>query len=156
MRSMLIALVLTSLSAGTTTSAQTSSTADAAVVAVVQQFVTAFNKGDSKAAAAACADQASIIDEFPPHEWHGAGACAKWMTEYDADARKNGITDGVVTLRKPSHVDINADRAYVVVPADYAYKRNGSPVKEVGSILTIALQKGAAGWRMTGWAWAKH
>jgi hypothetical protein len=26
-------------------------------------------------------------------------------------------------------------------------------VKENGSILTVALQKGAAGWRITAWAW---
>ena len=66
-----------------------------------------------KAVAATCADQAFIIDEFPPHEWHGAGACAKWMDDYDADAKKNGITDGIVTLGVPLHVDVTADRAYV-------------------------------------------
>jgi opacity protein-like surface antigen len=27
-------------------------------------------------AAAACADQTSILDEFPPHEWHGQ---AGWL-----------------------------------------------------------------------------
>ena len=114
------------------------------------------HKGDTKAAAAACADQTSILDEFPPHEWHGSGACAKWMSDYDADAKKNGITDGVVTLSTPSHVDISADRAYVVVPANYAFKQKGKPVNEVGSIITLALQKSAAGWRITGWSWAKH
>jgi ketosteroid isomerase-like protein len=127
-----------------------------AVIAVVHQFTDAFNKGDTKTAAAACADQTSIIDEFPPHEWHGAGGCAKWMTDYDADAKKNGITDGHVTLGTPKHVNVAADRAYVVVPADYAYKEKGKPVKETGSILTVALQKVAAGWRITGWSWTKN
>ena len=122
----------------------------------VHQFVDGFNKGDTKTAAAACADQTSIIDEFPPHEWHGAGACAKWMNDYDADAKKNGITNGIVTLNKPRHIDITADRAYVVIPANYTFKKKGKPVKETGSILTLALQKGAAGWRITGWAWTKH
>jgi ketosteroid isomerase-like protein len=123
-----------------------------AVIAVVHQFTDAFNKGDTKTAAAACADQTSIIDEFP----HGAGGCAKWMTDYDADAKKNGITDGHVTLGTPKHVNVAADRAYVVVPADYAYKEKGKPVKETGSILTVALQKVAAGWRITGWSWTKN
>ena len=126
------------------------------VMVAVHQFVDGFNKGDTKTAAAACADQTSIIDEFPPHEWHGAGACSKWMNDYDADAKKNGITDGLVTLGKPSHVDVTGDRAYVVSPADYAYKLKGKPVKEVGSVLTLALQKGSVGWRITGWSWAKH
>jgi hypothetical protein len=126
------------------------------VMASVHQFIDAFNKGDTKTAAAACADQTSIIDEFPPYEWHGAGACSTWMNDYDADAKKNGITDGVVTLDNPRHVDVTADRAYVVVPANYTFKEKGKPVKETGSLLTIALQKDESGWRMTGWAWSKN
>ena len=43
------------------------------VMTTVHQFVDGFNKGDTASALAACADQTSIIDEFPPHEWHGAG-----------------------------------------------------------------------------------
>jgi hypothetical protein len=125
------------------------------VMKPLHQFVDGFNKGDVKAAVAACADQTSIIDEFPPHEWHGAGACSNWATDFDADAKKNGITDGVVTLGSPRHVDIMGDRAYVVVPANYTFKQKGKLVKETGSMLTVALQKGPAGWRMTGWAWTK-
>ena len=84
--------------------AQTSGSAQTAVLASINQFVDGFNKGDTKTAAAACADETSIIDEFPPHEWHGSGACAKWLNDFDADAQKNGITDGVVKLGKASHV----------------------------------------------------
>ena len=126
------------------------------VMATVHKFVDSFNNGDVKAAAATCADQASIIDEFPPYEWHGAGACAQWMDDYNADAKKNGIADGIVTLGAPLHVDITTDRAYVVVLANYKFKKNGKSVQETSSMLTIALQKSEAGWRMTGWAWEKH
>jgi hypothetical protein len=73
------------------------------------------------------ADQTSILDEFPPHEWHGTGACAKWISDFDTDAKKNGITDGVVTLSNPSHVNITSDRAYVVIPANYTFKQKGKP-----------------------------
>jgi hypothetical protein len=65
------------------------------VIATVHQFVDAFNKGDTKTAASVCAEETSIIDEFPPHEWQRTDACMKWMNDYDADAKKNGITDGV-------------------------------------------------------------
>jgi hypothetical protein len=57
--------------------------------------------------------------------WHGAGACSKWANDADADNKKNGITDESVTLSKPRHIDITADRAYVVVPATYSYKEKG-------------------------------
>lgn len=152
MHKILIALVVAVLaSAGPAAASE-----ETDVMVVVNQFVDAFNKGDTKTAAAACAEQTSIIDEFPPHEWHGAGACSKWMDDYDADAKKNGITDGIVTLSNPQHVDITSDRAYVVVPANYTFKKTGKLVEEVGSMLTLALRKGEAGWHITGWAWAKH
>ena len=147
-----IAIVLVTLLAQGASAAQEKT----AVMAPVHRFVEAFNKGDTKTAAAACAEETSIIDEFPPHEWHGAGACLKWMNDYDADARKNGITGGVVTLGAPQHVDITAHHAYVVVPAGYTFKQQGKVVKETGSALTLALQKGAAGWKITGWAWTRH
>ena len=61
--------------------------------------VDGFNKGDTKTAAAACADQTAIIDEFAPHAWQGTGACLAWMKDYDSDAKKEGITDGIVDPR---------------------------------------------------------
>lgn len=125
------------------------------VMMSVHQFIDGFNKGDVKTALAACAEQTSIVDDFPPHEWHGPGACATWANDFGADAQKNGITDSFVTLGKPRHVDITADRAYVVAPVTYAYKRRGKPVQETGATITLALQKVTAGWRITGWAWAK-
>jgi ketosteroid isomerase-like protein len=136
--------------------AQAPASAQADVLKFVHQFVDGFNKGDTKMILSACADQTSIIDEFSPHEWHGSGACAKWLGDFEADAKKNGITDGVVTLGKASHNDVTGDHAYVVVPVDYAFKRNGKPEKEVGSIMAIALQKTASGWKIIGWSWAKH
>jgi ketosteroid isomerase-like protein len=125
------------------------------VMAQVNQFTEGFNKGDVKMAVATCADQTSIIDEFPPYEWHGAGACAKWAADYDADAKKNGITPGPVTLGKPRHVDVAGDRAYVVVPTTYEFTQKGKAVKETGATLCVALQKAAAGWRIVAWTWSK-
>ena len=127
----------------------------AAVMAPIQQFADGFNKGDIQSALGACAEETYIIDEFVPYQWKGAGACANWASDFDADAKKNGITDGVVSLGAPKHVDIAGDRAYVVVPASYTYKQNGKAMKETGSTLTITLQKSANGWRMTAWTWAK-
>ncbi len=154
MNRMLIALSLTVLA--TFSMAQTSGSAQSAVLVSINQFVDGFNKGDTKLAVAACADETSIIDEFPPHEWHGSGACAKWLSDFDADAKKNDITDGVVKLGKASHVDVNDDYAYVVTPANYTFKQKGKTVREVGSIITLSLHKSATGWLITGWAWAKH
>lgn len=151
MHKILIAFTLSMLTAASCAGSEASD-----VMMPIQQFADGFNKGDPKAAFAVCLDDIGIIDEVPPHEWHGAGASSKWLADFDADAKKNGITDTVVALHKPRHVDVTQDRAYVVVPADYTYKQNGKPMKEKNSILTIALQKTGAGWRIAAWTWAKR
>ena len=151
MQKILIALTIAVLTAGPSVASE-----ETDVMVPVHQFVDGFNEGDTKSAIAACAEQTSIIDEFPPYQWHGAGACSNWAKDYEADAKKNGITDGIVTLGKPRHVDVTGDRAYVVVPTDYTYKKNGEEMKETASMFTFALQKGTAGWRIIGWAWAKN
>src|ERR1700681_1795367 len=102
MYKILVALTLAAFS--TVATAQTPAATQTAVVAAVHQFVDGFNKGDMKVMSASCAEQTSILDEFPPHEWHGAGACAKWAGDFEADAKKNGITDGAVTLSTPTHM----------------------------------------------------
>jgi hypothetical protein len=126
------------------------------VMVTVHQFVDGFNRGDDKSALATCANPASIIDEFPPHSWQGPTACADWLRALTAGNAHDGITGGIVTLSPPWRVDVTGDRAYVVVPATYAYKQHGKPEIEKDSILTIALRRVAAGWRISGWAWSKR
>ena len=130
--------------------------AQADVLKSAHEFVDSFNKGDTKAAVAACADAVAIVDEFAPFVWHGTGACAMWMKDYDADATRRGITDGVVTLGAPLHTDMAGDRAYIVIPSTYAFKLKGKAVKETGSLFTFAMLKGPNGWRIVGWSWAKN
>jgi ketosteroid isomerase-like protein len=126
------------------------------VMATMQQLVNAFNKGDMNMWVTSCAAQTSIIDDFPPHEWLGPTACSDWWKAYDAFSKSQGVTDGVVTLGKPWHVNVTGDRAYLVVPTTYTYKQHGKPVTESGSVFTVVLQKIATRWRVTGWAWAQH
>ena len=126
------------------------------VIAVVNQFIDGFNKDDVKVALAACAAPAFIIDEFPPYAWQGPTACADWANDFDANSKREKITEPVVKLGKTRHVDVTGERAYVVVPANYNFKQDGKPMAETGSTFTVALQKVAAGWRITGWAWSKH
>lgn len=125
------------------------------VMAPVHQFVDGFNKGDAKTAVATCAEQTSIIDDFAPYRWDGEGACVAWAKAYDDWAKKNGVTDGVVTLAKPRYIEVGGDTAYVVVPAGFEGKQNGKPMKrETGAPWTLVLHKGASGWLITAWTWS--
>jgi ketosteroid isomerase-like protein len=125
------------------------------VMAPVRQFVDGFNKSDLKMAQSACADRSLIIDDFPPHAWAGAGATAKWLHDYDSYAKRNGITEGTVTLGKPRHIDVTGNDAYVVVPTEFSLKKKGEPVKETG-LMTLVLHKEGGGWRIAAWSWADN
>lgn len=147
-------LITTALTALMTIPAAASPKAD--VMASVHQWITAFNKGDTTSFIADCADDAAIVDEFAPYEWHGAGACSHWMNDYAAYQQKNGTSDGKVRLGVPHHVIITGDRAYVIVPASFFFKQKGKMVSETGSMLTLVLHNGASGWRIVASTWSQH
>jgi len=149
MRKLLIAVAMALLATASPARAQQEEGMSA-----VNRFVDGFNKGDTKALITSCAAETSIIDEFPPHEWHGIKACMTWAKDYNINAKKNGITDGLVVLGKPSHLDVTGDRAYVVIPSDYSFKQKGKPMKEVGSAFAFAMQKMGPTWKIIGWSWA--
>src|SRR5258706_8240297 len=73
-------------------------TDQADVMKTVRQFTDGVNKGDVASALATCASPVSIVDEFPPYAWQGPSGCADWLRDYEANAKKDGITHGVVTL----------------------------------------------------------
>jgi len=133
--------------------ARASETAD--VTAVVHRYLDNLGEKTLPTALALCDSPVSIIDEIPPHEWHGPTACADWFNALDAYNEQNGITDGDVTLGTPWDVDVNGDRAYFVAPMTYTYKQHGKAVKESASF-TVALKRTQAGWRITAWAYAKQ
>jgi ketosteroid isomerase-like protein len=146
MHRIIIALVLATFTAGFAIASDRSD-----IVAVLNQW----NDPDAAKAAAACAEDASVIDDIPPYEWHGAGACANWAKDYDAFAQTNGMTDASGTIGKPRTITITGDRAYAVLPATFSFTKDGKPVKSIATA-TFALHKTASGWRITGWAWALH
>jgi hypothetical protein len=71
-----------------------------------------------------CDSEVSILDEFPPHEWHGPTACTVWWKGLLAYDDQNGITDGDATLGTPQTVDVSGDHAYFVAPMTYKYKQH--------------------------------
>jgi len=126
------------------------------VTATVHQFFDNLDEKDLSKALAACDSPVSILDEFPPHVWHGPTACSDWFKGLVAYDQQTEITDGVATLGVPWTLDVTGDRAYFVAPAVYTFKQHGKPVKEAHAVFTVALRKTDAGWRITAWTWSKH
>jgi len=154
MRVSFAALIVSSITAFAAPAFAADASAD--VMAVVNAFNDNMNKGDVKAAAATCASPAFIIDEFAPYVWHGNNACSDWASALDALNKKKGDTDLWVTFSKPWHVTVDGENAYAVIPVKLTLKEKGKPLTEDGSVLTAALHKGAAGWKIAAWAWAQH
>jgi len=121
----------------------------------VLQFVDGMNRGDLKAAFAACRDEMSIIDNVAPYAWHGKGACEQWAAAQEADATRKGMTDVEFRIGEAARLDLNRDSAYAVLPASYTFKTKGAPGRVEGT-LTVALQKDPTGWRLSGFAFAER
>lgn len=118
----------------------------------VRAFVEGFNNDDIDLAQAACADETSIIDDFPPHEWTGRGATATWYRDMARMASEYCMSDWSVTLDEPRHVTVSERLAYVVVPIDVRWLQDGTPAERTGS-MTVALREEAEGWRISACAW---
>lgn len=125
------------------------------VVDSVNRYLASLDPDKIQTALGMCDAGVSILDEFPPHAWHGPTACADWWKGFLAYNEKSRITDGDATLGKAWTVEVTGDRAYFVAPMTYRYKQNGKSVKESASF-AVALKSGQAGWRIISWAYSKQ
>jgi hypothetical protein len=127
---------------------------DAQLMAPIQKFIDSFNKGDAAGAAATHAAEAdlAIVDEVPPYLWRGPKAFQSWAADLESDAKKNGITDQMVTISAPTRSETSGDSAYVVVPSVYSFKDRGVAMREAAQ-MTFVLKKGAGGWLIHAWTW---
>jgi ketosteroid isomerase-like protein len=122
---------------------------------VVREYVDAFNNGDVKAMAAACADPMQILDGMSPHVWQGPTAAEDWWSDVLTEGEHLGASGYRITLGEPRHVDVTGEFAYVVVPASMTFDLRGKQVTQAGSVFTVALRRVVGQWRLTAWSWAK-
>lgn len=123
------------------------------VMSVVHQWADGFNKGDVKSIARSCADQSSVIDDFPPREWHGAGACSRWFNDFQTFAKGAEIAKPAINIGKIWHIDVTGEVAYFVASTTLTYQKNAKPTK-LRATITAILQKGAVDWRITALTWS--
>ena len=121
----------------------------------VSEYVDAFNNGDPKAMAAACADPMHILDGMSPHVWQGPTAAEDWYSDVLTEGEHLGASGYRIALDESRHVDVTGDYAYVVVPATMTFDLKGRQVTQSGSVYTVALRKIGGEWHLTAWAWAK-
>lgn len=128
---------------------------DSDPMAVVREYIDAFNKGDMAGMAATFAIQGSILDGMAPHVWQGPTAAQDWYRDVLIEGKQHGASEYFVTLGEPLHDNVTGDNAYVVVPATMTFKVKGKQITQTGAVYTVALRKLPNGWRIAAWAWAK-
>jgi ketosteroid isomerase-like protein len=129
-----------------------SQAADTGPMATVKAFIAAFNTGDMAAAQATNTDDVSIIDEIPPHAWHGPGAFQAWLGDLAADSKANDQSHQKVTFLRTTRSRIDGDTAYVIIAVTYTYKEHGHAMVEPAQI-DMSLKNGDGGWKVNSWAW---
>ena len=92
-----------------------------------------------------------------------------WLPTYGTGRQALGIGTGMCCLKVSNmvrqdmsllwasqwHVTVTGDNAYAVVAASMTFRVQGKQVTQTGAILTVALRKLGAGWRIAAWAWTK-
>ena len=121
-------------------------------MSAVFRFVEGFNGDDDKAMQAAFADDAVVIDDFPPHQWTGAGVATRWYREMAEWATGYDMADWSVTLGEPRHVTVSGSDAYLVVLFAAHWLEEGQPAERRGS-LAVALRESVEQWRISALAW---
>lgn len=145
--------LLIGIAMGMSTATPVAASDNSEVMAVVHRWTDAFSQRSFNTSAAPCAEDAVVIDDFPPHVWQGQGACSRWFEAFEAWASKSGVTDAVITLGVISHLNFDGGFAYLVAPVTLSYMKGGKPVNFPGSI-TMTLRKQESAWRVSGVAWA--
>src|SRR6476469_3616285 len=67
------------------------------------RYVDVFNKGDSAAMTATCADPMQILDGMSPHVWQGPTAAEDWWRDARAEGERVGVSDYNIVLGRPRH-----------------------------------------------------
>ncbi len=144
-----IALIILLASPSASRAAQTAATDRQDVIAVVQAYNIAGNRGDRGAYASYCTHETTIVDEVPPYMFQGPSACAD---EYDAvvawrTENKIRVDDFYQKVFDPVSFDVKGDLAYAVFPARGSFSQDGR--KEVENLyLTTVMCREAHGWRI--------
>jgi hypothetical protein len=120
-----------------------------------QQYIDAFNRGDTETMAAIFDITGQILDGLPPHAWQGPTVTLDWYKDVMEESELLGATNYFVTIGEPLHNNATTDRAYIVVPATMTFDFKGAKVVQSGAFFTVALKKTVNGWRIVSWAWTK-
>ena len=120
--------------------------------ATAEGYARATMLADPTPSAGFCEAESTVVDEFAPHLWRGAG-CANWARDFVAMARQQGIGACKAAVGAKGKVTVEGDVAYAVYPATVSCTRHGKPFTDHG-LWTFVMHKGRPGWKIASWTWS--
>jgi hypothetical protein len=127
-------------------------TPDPAVLALPGKMVTALIADDAATLRTLCAANATVVDEFSPYVWSGAGACVRWAAGFKAFAKEAKLTNFKGTVLPKPFTDITGPRTYLVARVRFDALLAGKPISEEGTWTFVVAKTGAAQ-KITALAW---
>lgn len=118
-------------------------TPDPAVLALPGKMVTALIADDAATLRAACAANATVVDEFSPYMWSGADACVRWAAGFKAFAKQAKLTNFKGTVLPKPFTDISGPRTYMVARVRFDALLDGKPISEEGTWTFVVVKTGA-------------
>jgi hypothetical protein len=125
----------------------------AAALVPLDTLVTGINADDTGVMASAYSAEPTIVDEFPPFQWQGAGAVKKWSKDLRDLVAAAGITQIKLVRRPPTYFHRDGHLAYLCVPMTFSYVLKGSPVSERGAFVLSMVEIEGTGWKISASAW---
>ena len=95
----------------------------------------------------------TIVDEFVPYAWSGAGAIDRYTAALKAWLSANGLADLHVVVDAPRYWDVSGDRGWVSLPATFIYNAGGQANAEAGVYAMVFIRTGGH-WRVSSWSCA--
>lgn len=149
-RALFAFLVLTAvLAAG---APQPAAAADPGLAALAPKMAAALIADDVATLRAACAANATVVDEFAPYSWSGSDACVRWAAGFAAFAKQLGLTGFKATVAPKPFTDVTKKNAYVTARVTFDAMLKGKPISEAGT-WTFVVVKDGTGWKITSMAW---
>ena len=96
----------------------------------------------------------TIVDEFTPFQWSGPAASTRWLHDFAAATKSEGMTRLNLLRHAPSYMRVNGSRAWVIVPMDLTFYMKGHRQKEEGA-WTFVLAWSGHSWLIGSSSWAQ-
>lgn len=96
----------------------------------------------------------TIVENFPPYLFRGAGAAADWERGFRKHASDDDYTELAVQFEPARDFSVTGNRAYFCLPTKWTGRTHGRPFEEHGA-WAFVVERGADGWHVLGYGWGE-